>query len=74
MTSESSESVILGTLSYRFVPQVIDSLTHPVVMKNAPAYQHNMMPFEALSLGSGQDIQEFADLWKESVRQSAQDD
>jgi len=45
-----------------------------VIMNNAPAYQHNMVPFEAISLCNGRDIEEFAGLWKESVRQSAQDD
>jgi len=49
---------------------VIDSHTHPAVTNNAPANQHNMIPFEALSLSSGRDIQEFADLWQEEIKKN----
>lgn len=51
---------------------VIDSASHPVAMRNAPAHQHNMIPFEAMSLGTGRDIEEFSDVWKESVKESTQ--
>jgi hypothetical protein len=27
-----------------------------------------MVPFEALSLGSGRDIEEFAEVWKEEIQ------
>ncbi|KAF9472513.1 cytoplasmic protein [Pholiota conissans] len=54
--------------------RVIDSASHPAATKNAPAHQHNMIPFEALKMSSGQDIEEFADMWKESVRESMKDD
>ena len=50
--------------------RVIDSRAHPAATSNAPAYQHNMVPFEALSLSSGKDIEEFADLWKDEVQKS----
>jgi len=32
-----------------------------------------MVPFEALSLSSGRDIQEFADLWREGIKDSMED-
>ncbi|KAJ6584919.1 cytoplasmic protein [Mycena capillaripes] len=50
--------------------RVIDSRAHPAATSNAPAHQHNMIPFEALSLSSGRDIEEFADAWKEGIVQS----
>ena len=50
--------------------RVIDSRAHPAATYNAPAYQHNMVPFEAVSLSSGKDIEEFADLWKDEVQKS----
>ncbi|KAF9472111.1 D123-domain-containing protein [Pholiota conissans] len=62
--------------SHPTIPElrVIDSASHPAATKNAPAHQHNMIPFEALKMSSGQDIEEFADMWKESVRESMKDD
>lgn len=53
--------------------RVIDSRTHPAALSNAPAHQHNMIPYEALSLSSGRDIEEFADLWKEEIKHSMGD-
>lgn len=52
--------------------RVIDSRTHPAATRNAPANQHNMVPFEALSLSSGRDIEQFRDMWQEEVQKSAQ--
>jgi len=52
--------------------RVVDSRAHPAATSNAPAHQHNMIPFEALSLSSGRDVQEFADEWEEGIRQSLQ--
>lgn len=54
--------------------RVIDSRSHPAAASNAPTNQHNMVPFEALSLSSGQDIQEFANLWREEIRTSMAED
>lgn len=48
--------------------RVIDSRTHPAAISNAPAYQHNMVPFEVLSMSNGKDIEEFADTWMENIR------
>ncbi|KAJ7505370.1 D123-domain-containing protein [Mycena galericulata] len=53
--------------------RVIDSRAHPAATSNAPANQHNMIPFEALSLSSGRDIQEFAEAWKDEIKDSLQD-
>lgn len=50
--------------------KVIDSRTHPAANSNAPANQHNMIPFEALSLSNGKDIGEFAALWQDSIKKS----
>ncbi|KAF8895450.1 D123-domain-containing protein [Infundibulicybe gibba] len=50
--------------------KVIDSRTHPAAISNSPVNQHNMVPFEALSLSSGKDIEEFAEAWKEEIKQS----
>ncbi|KAJ7780595.1 D123-domain-containing protein [Mycena maculata] len=50
--------------------RVIDSRAHPLATSNAPANQHNMIPFEALSLSSGRDIDEFAEAWKDGIEES----
>lgn len=50
--------------------KVIDSRAHPAANRNAPEYQHNMIPFEALNLSSGRDIEQFSDLWQQEVRES----
>lgn len=50
--------------------KAIDSPSHPAANHNAPIHQHNMIPFEALSLSTGRDIEEFADLWKEEIASS----
>jgi len=50
--------------------KVIDSRTHPAVTRNAPMNQHNMIPFEALNLSSGRDIEQFSDLWQEEILKS----
>jgi len=50
--------------------KVIDSPAHPVAASNAPIHQHNMVPFEALSLSSGKDIEEFAETWANEIRTS----
>jgi hypothetical protein len=53
--------------------RVIDSRTHPAAISNAPAHQHNMVPFEALCMSSGRDIEEFADVWQENIRKSTKE-
>jgi len=53
--------------------RVVDSRSHPAATSNAPAYQHNMVPFEALNLSSGRNIEEFANLWKETIRESVKE-
>ncbi|KAJ7044071.1 D123-domain-containing protein [Mycena alexandri] len=53
--------------------RVIDSRSHPAATSNAPANQHNMIPFEALSLSSGRDIDEFSEAWKEGIEESLQE-
>ena len=50
--------------------KVIDSPTHPAATSNAPIHQHNMVPFEALSLSNGRDIEEFAEAWKDEIQAS----
>ncbi|KAG2123314.1 D123-domain-containing protein [Suillus cothurnatus] len=60
----------LGTPELR----IIDSPLHPVASRNAPTHQHNMLPIEALALSSGQDINDFSDLWKREIQQSMNDD
>lgn len=54
--------------------RVIDSRTHPAAISTAPAHAHNMMPLEAISLSSGRDIQEFADLWQDEVRKAVDEE
>jgi hypothetical protein len=53
---------------------VIDSRTHPAATRNSPANQHNMIPFEALTLSNGRDIEQFSELWQEEIRKSVEDE
>ncbi|KAG6839545.1 hypothetical protein H0H93_005317 [Arthromyces matolae] len=50
--------------------RVIDSRAHPAATRNAPAHQHNMLPIEALSLSSGRDIGDFAELLKDEIQKN----
>lgn len=52
--------------------RVIDSRTHAATVTNAPANQHNMLPYEALTLSSGKDIASFAQEWQNTLAQSMQ--
>ncbi|KAI9058194.1 D123-domain-containing protein [Trametes sanguinea] len=54
----------------RPVLRVIDSPSHPAASRNAPTHQHNMVPFEALAMSSGRDVQEFANVWQEEIQRS----
>ncbi|KAK7469163.1 hypothetical protein VKT23_003654 [Stygiomarasmius scandens] len=54
--------------------RVIDSRSHPAANTNTPANQHNMVPFEALSMSSGRDIDEFADLWEKQIKESMKEE
>lgn len=53
--------------------KVIDSPAHPAAASNAPIHQHNMVPFEALSLSSGKNIEEFAEVWRNEIQISMRD-
>lgn len=53
--------------------RVIDSKTHPAVTRNAPEHQHNMIPFEALSLSSGMDIEQFKESFHEEIEKALAD-
>ncbi|PFH53960.1 hypothetical protein AMATHDRAFT_136028 [Amanita thiersii Skay4041] len=50
--------------------KVIDFHSHPTAMRNTPAYQHNMIPFEALSLSDGRDVTEFAASWEARIQEN----
>lgn len=50
--------------------RVIDSRAHPAANTNAPANQHNMIPFEALTIANGRDIDEFSKVWQKEVAES----
>lgn len=54
--------------------RVIDSPTHPAVASNAPAYQHNCVPIEALELSEGRDIADFCDVLQDKIKRAMQDE
>ncbi|KAI6151591.1 D123-domain-containing protein [Pisolithus tinctorius] len=58
-----------ASASRTFLPdlRVIDSLLHPAATRNMPAYQHNRMPIEALTLSEDRNIVEFGEIWQEEV-------
>lgn len=53
--------------------RVIDSRSHPAATRNAPAYQHNMLPLEALQMSNDLDIGTFASKWEEEVKKTLED-
>jgi hypothetical protein len=50
--------------------RTIPSADHPAASSNIPIFQHNMVPLEALSLGAGRTVDEFADALKEQIEES----
>ncbi|TDL22263.1 D123-domain-containing protein [Rickenella mellea] len=51
--------------------KVIDSRAHPAATQNAPVHQHNMVPLEALALGSGRDLEDFTRELHEEIKRTA---
>ncbi|KAI6109635.1 D123-domain-containing protein [Pisolithus sp. B1] len=61
----------------KFLPElrVIDSLLHPAATRSMPAYQHNRVPIEALTLSEGRNIVEFGEItWREEVTRVLRED
>ncbi|KAI0051088.1 cytoplasmic protein [Auriscalpium vulgare] len=54
--------------------RVVDSPAHPAATRNAPAHQHNMVPFEAFSLSSGRGIDDFRRAWEEELSRGVAED
>ncbi|KAL0960700.1 hypothetical protein HGRIS_005725 [Hohenbuehelia grisea] len=52
--------------------RVIDSRAHPAATQGAPAYMHNKVPLDVLTMSSGRDVTEFTDAWYREVQKSAQ--
>ncbi|KAG6844611.1 hypothetical protein H0H87_005545 [Tephrocybe sp. NHM501043] len=75
ITREDASTTNSSNKSSTHLPEfrVIDSRAHPAASSNAPTYQHNMVPIEALSLSSGRDIEQFAELWKSEIQESMSD-
>ncbi|KIJ30452.1 hypothetical protein M422DRAFT_234819 [Sphaerobolus stellatus SS14] len=51
----------------------VSSPSHPAAARNAPANQHNAIPYDALQLSSGVDIDSFARQWEEQLKTSQQE-
>ena len=47
--------------------RVIDSRSHAAANANVPEHQHNMVPLDALAIGNGLTVDEFASKWQESL-------
>ncbi|KZS93583.1 cytoplasmic protein [Sistotremastrum niveocremeum HHB9708] len=54
--------------------RVIDSPSHPLVNRNAPKHQHNMVPLDALAFGSGQDPKSLSRNLADAIMQSVRSD
>ncbi|KAI6033796.1 D123-domain-containing protein [Pisolithus microcarpus] len=54
--------------------RVIESPLHPAATHSMPAYQHNRVPIEALTLSNGRNIVEFGEIWREEVRRAVHED
>ncbi|KAI5991804.1 D123-domain-containing protein [Pisolithus albus] len=59
-----------------FLPElhVIESPLHPSATQSMPAYQHNRVPIEALTLSEGRNIVEFGEIWQEEVTRAVGED
>ncbi|KZT60095.1 cytoplasmic protein [Calocera cornea HHB12733] len=53
---------------------VIESTGHADAARNAPLFQHNMVPLEALQLSAGRTPQDFTNALAEEIRRSAFED
>jgi hypothetical protein len=55
-----------------FIPEfrVIDRASSPYANTNAPNYQHNMVPLDALALANGRNTKEFADILAEAIQEA----
>lgn len=53
--------------------RVITSGAHPAASRNAPKYQHNMVPVEALHLSQGRGIDEFNESWIEEIKRASRE-
>jgi hypothetical protein len=76
ITAESitSNSVNVADSPGLPVLRVITSRAHPAANQNIPLHQHNMVPFDALSMSNGLDITTFAEKWKQEISGTAEDD
>ncbi|KAI6037698.1 D123-domain-containing protein [Pisolithus marmoratus] len=71
-----SKAIEDASASRTFLPElrVIDSPHHPAATHNMPAYQHNRVPIEALTLSEGRSIVEFGEIWQEEVARAGRED
>jgi D123 len=53
--------------SFPPVLRTITSPSDPAASRNAPQYQHNAVPFDALQLSEGNDIATFSRRWQEEL-------
>ncbi|THH06087.1 hypothetical protein EW145_g4330 [Phellinidium pouzarii] len=56
------------------VLKMIDSRMHDAAARSSPANVHNMVPFELLSLSSGQTLDHFSKTWEDAIQKSMKDD
>ncbi|KAI6100848.1 hypothetical protein EDD16DRAFT_1526170 [Pisolithus croceorrhizus] len=54
--------------------RVIESPLHPAATYSMPAYQHNRVPIDALTLSEGRNILEFGGIWREEVTRAIRED
>lgn len=54
--------------------KTIDSASHASAACGSPANVHNMVPFEMLSMSSGQTIDSFAKEWQQEIQQAMKDE
>ncbi|PVG02756.1 D123-domain-containing protein [Serendipita vermifera] len=71
-TYEELLSAFVNSAQKSFVPEfrVIDSPSDPHANTNAPNYQHNMVPLDALALGNGRNTKDFADILAEAIQRA----
>ena len=58
-----------------FVPELrlITSPSDPLAIRNAPLNQHNAVPFDALQMSHGVDINAFSSHWSDEIKQNLDD-
>ncbi|KAG9057505.1 hypothetical protein FS842_006286 [Serendipita sp. 407] len=71
-TYDELRTIFISSREPPFAPvvRIIDNPAHPYANVNAPRYQHNMVPLDALALSHGRNRADFANALAEAVKEA----